>query len=71
MSENGEIYTAGKNFTLLSAVTGWTNSTILEFKSLKYGGNVQSGSSYFETKACFCTLKIAVVARVRILRKIH
>ena len=27
MSENGEIYTAGKNFTLPLAVTGWTNST--------------------------------------------
>ena len=27
MSENGEIYTAGKNFTLLPAVTVWTNST--------------------------------------------
>ena len=27
MSENGEIYTAGKNFPLLPAVTAWTNST--------------------------------------------
>ena len=27
MSENGEIYTAGRNFTLPSALTGWTNST--------------------------------------------
>ena len=27
MSENGEIYTAGKNFTLSPAPTGWTNST--------------------------------------------
>ena len=27
MSESGEIYTAGKNFTLLPAVTAWTNST--------------------------------------------
>ena len=27
MSENGEIYTAGKNFTLPRALTGWTNST--------------------------------------------
>ena len=27
MSENGEIYTAGKNFTLPPALTGWTNST--------------------------------------------
>ena len=26
MSENGEIYTAGKNFTLLPAVTALTNS---------------------------------------------
>ena len=27
MSENGEIYTDGKNFTLPTALTGWTNST--------------------------------------------
>ena len=27
MSENGEIYTAGKNFTLPPAVTAWTNLT--------------------------------------------
>ena len=27
MSENGEIYTAGKNFTLSPGLTGWTNST--------------------------------------------
>ena len=27
MSENGEIYTAGKNFTLPPAVTAWTDST--------------------------------------------
>ena len=27
MSENGEIYTAGKNFTLPPALTAWKNST--------------------------------------------
>ena len=27
MSENGENYTAGKNFTLPPALTAWTNST--------------------------------------------
>ena len=27
MSENGEIYTAGKNFTRPPALTAWTNST--------------------------------------------
>ena len=27
MSKNGEIYTAGKNFTLPPALTGWTKST--------------------------------------------
>ena len=27
MSENGEIYTAGKNFTLPPALRAWTNST--------------------------------------------
>ena len=30
MSEKGEIYTAGKNFTLPPAVTAWTNSTSVE-----------------------------------------
>ena len=27
MNENGEIYSAGKNFTLPPALTAWTNST--------------------------------------------
>ena len=27
MSENGEIYTVGKNFTLPPVLTAWTNST--------------------------------------------
>ena len=27
MSKNKEIYTTGKNFTLLPGLTGWTNST--------------------------------------------
>ena len=30
LSKNGEIYTAGKNFTLPPAVTAWTNSTSVE-----------------------------------------
>ena len=34
MSENGEIYTAGKNFTLPPAVTAWTNSTSVIAKIL-------------------------------------
>ena len=33
MSENGEIYTAGKNFTLPPALTAWTNSTSGEWVS--------------------------------------
>ena len=32
MSENGDIYTAGKNFTLPPAVTAWTNSTSVQLK---------------------------------------
>ena len=36
MSEKGEIYTAGKNFTLPPAVTGWTNSTSAPPLSLFY-----------------------------------
>ena len=31
MSENGEIYTAGKNFTLPPAVTAWTNSISVKY----------------------------------------
>ena len=30
MSENGEIYTAGKNFTLPPTLTAWTNSTSVQ-----------------------------------------
>ena len=33
MSENGEIYSAGKNFTLPPALTAWTNSTFAPFRS--------------------------------------
>ena len=37
MSENGEIYTAGKNFTLPPAVTAVTNSTsVATGKSIQY-----------------------------------
>ena len=37
MSDNGEIYTAGKNFTLPPALTGWTNSTYeLHVLALEY-----------------------------------
>ena len=36
MSENGEIYTAGKNFTLLPALTAWTNSTSVLAETLSY-----------------------------------
>ena len=31
MSENGEIYSAGKNFTLPPALTAWTNSTSVNY----------------------------------------
>ena len=36
MSENGEIYTAGKNFTLPPALTAWTNSTSAAQKLLQF-----------------------------------
>ena len=41
MSENREIYTAGKNFTLPPAVTAWTNSTsaIKDCFALKHSGS--------------------------------
>ena len=45
MSENGEIYTAGKNFTLPPALTGWTNSTsasILDFHFLSHYSYIKS-----------------------------
>ena len=41
MSENGEIYTAGKNFTLPPALTALTNSTSGGMKPLGgFGGIV-------------------------------
>ena len=43
MSENGEIYTAGKNFTLRPALTAWTNST--------------SGSWYWQVAHCWAEEK--------------
>ena len=45
MSENGEIYTAGKNFTLPPALTGWTNSTSVQINlKILYHGKVQLSS---------------------------
>ena len=46
MSENGEIYTAGKNFTLLPALTGWTNSTSDDGGFDDDGGDLLRGSVY-------------------------
>ena len=40
MSDNGEIYTAGKNFTLPPALTGWTNSTSVH--TMTYGFSLLS-----------------------------
>ena len=40
MSENGEIYTAGKNFTLPLAVTAWTNSTSGDIMVAKTKGSL-------------------------------
>ena len=34
MSENGEIYSAGQNFTLPPALTGWTNSTSVKMMTM-------------------------------------
>ena len=36
MSENGEIYTAGKNLTLPPALTAWTNSILVHRSSSKF-----------------------------------
>ena len=47
MSENGEIYTAGKNFTLPLALTAWTNST----------SDYQYGLSLFVTLICQCSTR--------------
>ena len=38
MSENGEIYTSGKKFTLLPAVTEGINLTSIEWRVIKQGG---------------------------------
>ena len=43
MSENGEIYTAGKNFTLPPAVTAWTNSTSGSWSVPWYGEYLEQG----------------------------
>ena len=49
MSENGEIYTAGKNFTLPSAVTALTNSTSASSRMTK-GGLYQDGGAWGRTE---------------------
>ena len=44
MSENGEIYTTGKNFTLPPAVTAWTNSTSAHKFLRNFFSNIAKGN---------------------------
>ena len=46
MSEHGEIYTAGKNFTLPPALTAWTNSTSVYNR---YKNSIDVNVVYFGT----------------------
>ena len=47
MSENGEIYTAGKNFTLPPALTAWTNSTSAMSVQVSPGSGLYSSATTF------------------------
>ena len=46
MSENGEIYTAGKNFTLPPALTGWTNSTSASYTNISLEARISFAGSF-------------------------
>ena len=75
MSENGEIYTAGKKFTLPPAVTAWTNLTSANpfFNSgVKVKCKVLKSNICFYRKNCFveltelfgfCLLKVILLGR--------
>ena len=45
MSEKGEIYTAGKNFTLPPALTAWTNSTSVFWLALDQTNELGGGEA--------------------------
>ena len=45
MSENGEIYSAGKNFTLPPALTAWTNSTSVFWLALDQTNELGGGEA--------------------------
>ena len=55
MSENGEIYTAGKNFTLPPALTAWTNSTSEAI--IKSGTQLNSAECNTLTQQLICCVQ--------------
>ena len=66
MSENGEIYTAGKNFTLPPAVTAWTNSTSDDMQSARFCKIIASSVNFsiFTHFLCFFLLKLLKLGEI-------
>ena len=59
VSENGEIYTAGKNFTLPPAVTAWTNSTSAHKFLRKLFSNIAKGNLPFSKYELNCARTVS------------
>ena len=59
MSENGDIYTAGKNFLLPPAVTNLTSALSQNMIKYKYfGPNREGGKGQFRVKEAFSSLLV-------------
>ena len=63
MSENGEIYTAGKNFTLPPALTAWTNSTS--------GTKPEQILQVFFQTGLYCTCQIRIGGSISVRQTGH
>ena len=59
MSENGKIYTAGKNFTLPPAVTQWTNSISAHKFLRKLFSNIAKGNLPFSKYELNCARTVS------------
>ena len=70
MSENGEIYTTGKNFTLPLAVTAWTNLTSAHGTSVANRSPVKPFLPSKQTPAAsdVNTVKLIIATRLQLVR---
>ena len=67
MSENVEIYTAGKKFTLPPALTAWTNST----SAISFEINSKLGAMFYNSISAKLKLNNQLNHQIYFLKKSH